>query len=93
MGVSHYKITGIGASSESLQVCKTKGCSSGAAMLSESSGASEDFKYWRHSVHGLDLLQLCVYWLLLVSSYCLVCLYHLSLKGAILFSSGCTLKL
>lgn len=62
-------------------------------MLSESAGALENLKYRRHSVYGLDLLQLCVCWLLLVSSYCLVCLYHLSLKGAILFSSGCTLEL
>lgn len=93
MGVSHYKITAIGASSESLQVCETKGCSSAAAALSESSGASKDFGYGRHSVYGLDLLQLWVCWLLLVSSYCLVCLCRLGLKGAILFPSGCTLKL
>lgn len=93
MGASHYKIIRIGAPSEPLQVCKAKRCCSAAAMLSESSGAVEDFKYRRHSVYGLDLLQPCVCWLRLVSSYCLVCLYHLGLKGAILFSSGCTLKL
>ncbi|KAF2974560.1 hypothetical protein EK904_001427 [Melospiza melodia maxima] len=57
-----------------------------AVALSESAGPLEDLKCRRHSVYGLDLLQLCVCWLLLVSSYCLV--RHLSLKGAILFSSG-----
>lgn len=64
MGVSYYKITRTGAPSEPLRVCKAKRCCSAAAMLSEISGAMEDFKCRRHSVYGLDLLQPYVCWLL-----------------------------
>lgn len=92
-GVNCYKITGIGHCSEFLHVCEIKGCSGAITTLLESWGASEDLKHRRHSVYSLDLLQPCVCWLLVVSSYCRVCLYRPGLKRAILFSSGCTLKL